>query len=64
MGMRIYSDDLERLRKEGGEWPPRYMNGKHIVFERPLWHGIMRLFGLSKYYGHKWRRITESTGPR
>jgi hypothetical protein len=56
MGMRIYVDDLEELLKEGGQWPPRGMSGKHIVFERPLWHLIMRAFGFTKYYGHEWRR--------
>ena len=63
MGARIYADDLERLRKAGGEWPPRWINGKHIVFERPWWHGIFRLFGFTKHYGHEWRRETESRGP-
>jgi len=58
MGMRIYDDDLEKLISEGEEWPPRWISGKHIVFERPLWHVIFKMFGFTKYYGHSWRRIS------
>jgi len=50
MGVRLYRDQLERLEAETGEkWPFIHgiSNGKHIIFERPLWWHLLKRIGFT-----------------
>lgn len=54
MALIIYEDELEKLRAEGRDWPPRNSNGTFMIKPRSLcWH-IKQFF----------TRRTDSTGPK